>query len=267
MTVTLVTGGARGLGADVTRALLARGERPRVLTHRAGATVPDGAEIAVGDLRDGSSLNAALAGVSTIIHCASDARESRFDTEIQGARNLTQSAADAGVGRLLYVSIVGVDQSDYPYYMAKRQAERIIEASPTPWSILRATQFHDLVYALLREWDSGAGALRVAPNMSFQSVARVEVAARLVELADGRAAGYVLPMRGPETLGITEMAVIYLAALGRAENVESFQAGNTPPSVFQTGVNLLADDALATRGKQTWADYMRGKAPGGSSRS
>jgi uncharacterized protein YbjT (DUF2867 family) len=39
-----------------------------------------------------------------------------------------------------------VDRNPYfPYYRVKLDAERVIERSPVPWTILRATQFHDLV--------------------------------------------------------------------------------------------------------------------------
>jgi uncharacterized protein YbjT (DUF2867 family) len=260
MAMTLVTGGAGGLGGDVVRALLARGETPRIFTHRADATAPEGAALAHGDLRTGEGLEAALRGVSTIIHCASSAREPDFATEIQGARLLTRAAQAAGVAHLVYISIVGVDHSDYPYYAAKREAERIIEAGEAPWTTLRATQFHDLVYGLLRGWDDGSARITVPPGMRFQSVARHETAARLIELAGASASGYAPPMRGPETLTITEMAHAYLAALGRSASVETAPPEGAPYSVFRSGVNLVPEDAPATRGQETWAEFLRDKA-------
>lgn len=262
MAITLVTGGLGGLGRDVVRALLARGQTPRALTHRAGVAAPNGVALAHGDLRTGEGLDAALSGVAAVIHCASDAREPDFATEIQGARILTRAAKAAGVAHLVYISIVGVDRSDYPYYAAKREAERILESGETPWTVLRATQFHDLVYALLRGWDTGGERLTVPPGMRFQSVARHEVAERLVELADAAPAGYAPPMRGPETLTITAMAEAYLAAQGRAGAIEVTPPERAPASVFRSGVNLLPDDAPATRGHETWAEFLRGKFSG-----
>jgi uncharacterized protein YbjT (DUF2867 family) len=211
----------------------------------------------MGDLRDGAGLAEALMGVSTVIHCASNAREPDFATEIQGAQNLRESAREAGVAHLIYISIVGVDRSEYPYYVAKREAERIFASGATPWSILRAAQFHDLVYTLLRQQDNGAAPLRVKPNMRFQSVAREEVAMRLIELADAAPAGYAPPMRGPETLIIEDMARTYLATLGRMKVVDTLPMDDTPLSPFQTGVNLVPDDTLATLGRQTWGEYLR----------
>lgn len=258
----LVTGGLGGLGSDVTRALVARGAAPRALTHRAAAAPPPGATLVVGDLRDGAGLAEAVDGVSTIIHCASSARDADFATERAGARILSLLAA-ASRAHLIYISIIGVDRSDYGYYAAKREAETIIEQSGASFTILRASQFHSLVYGLLRSWDTGAGGLRVPPDMRFQSVDRVEVAARLVALADGPAAGYAAPMRGPETLEMAAMASAYLTALGRAdEPVEALDPASAPPSVFRTGVNLLPEDAPATTGCETWATYLRDRSQG-----
>ena len=261
MGVTLVTGGLGGLGGDVVRALLAHGAAPRILTHRADATPPRGATLARGDLRDGAGLAEALAGVTTIIHCAHNPREADFATDIEGARNLARLAEASGA-HLVSISIIGVERSEYPYYAAKRQAERIIEAGAAPWTILRAAQFHDLVYGLLARWSrdgSGVGALRVPPDMRFQSVARVEVAARLVALAEGAPSGYAPPMRGPETLTIAAMARSYLAALGRTDAVETLSEAEAAPSVFRTGINLLPEAAPAMVGRQTWAEWLRSR--------
>lgn len=260
MTRVLVTGGNGGLGRDVVQMLLAQGQTPRVFTHRQNVTVPDGAELAQGDLRTGDGLDAALDGVSIIIHCASNAREPGFTTDIEGTRTLVHMAQAAGVAHLVFISIVGVERSDYGYYQAKREAERIVESSGVSYSILRATQFHDLVYGLLQSWDDGSKRLTVTAGMRFQSVARGEVAARLVELASAAPPGYALPMRGPETLTIEEMAREYLAARKRDGIVEAVPPQGMQYSVFRSGVNLLPDDAPATRGRETWAEFLRGRA-------
>ncbi|HEX8035975.1 MAG TPA: NAD(P)H-binding protein [Ktedonobacterales bacterium] len=259
MTRVLVTGGGSGLGHDVVHAVLRQGQTPRVFTHRQDVTVPKGAELAQGDLRTGDGLDAALDDVSIIIHCASNAREPGFTTDIEGTRMLVRMAQAAGIGHLVFISIVGVERSDYGYYQAKREAERIVESSEVPYSILRATQFHDLVYGLLQSWDDGSERLNVTAGMRFQSVARTEVAARLIELANETPAGYAPPMRGPETLTIEEMAREYLAVRKRGGIVETVAPQGTQYSVFRSGVNLLPDDATATCGRETWAEFVRGR--------
>lgn len=260
MTLVLVTGGSGRLGRDVVHTLLARKQTPRIFTHRHDVTVPNGAELAEGDLRTGVGLDTALDGASIVIHCASNAREQGFATDIAGTQTLMRMAESAGVTHIVFISIVGVERSDYGYYQAKREAERIVESSAMPYTILRATQFHDLVYGLLQGWDDGSERLNVSAGMRFQSVAQDEVAAQLIELANAAPAGYAPPMRGPETLAIEEMARDYLAVQKRGGIVETVAPQGTQYSVFRSGVNLLPDDAAATYGRETWAEFLRRKA-------
>ena len=131
--ITLVTGGTGTLGSLVVQKLRAAGVATRVLSRHAG---PD---IAVGDLASGVGVDAALAGVSTVIHCATGKND-----EKQGA-NLIAAARRAGVSHLVYISIVGVDRHPFAYYRAKYAVERLVEDSGLPFTILRATQFHNLV--------------------------------------------------------------------------------------------------------------------------
>lgn len=258
MTRILVTGGTGGLGRDIVRALLAAGQVARVFTHREDVAVSHGVELARGDLRTGNGLDAALRDASIVIHCASNAREEGFATDIEGTRTLMRAARHVGTAHVVFISIVGVDRSDYPYYEAKREAERIVESSAVPWTILRATQFHHLVYGLLQSWDDGTERLGVAAGMRFQPVGREEVAARLIELANAEPAGYAPPMRGPETLTIEEMAQRYLdARKKRGVRVEAVAQTGTRYRVFRSGVNLVPEDVTATRGRETLAEFLR----------
>jgi uncharacterized protein YbjT (DUF2867 family) len=50
---------------------------------------------------------------------------------------------------LVYISIVGVDRLRFGFLRAKLASERLIEDSGLPWTILRATEFHDLMLMFL----------------------------------------------------------------------------------------------------------------------
>ena len=55
------------------------------------------------------------------------------------------------LGRQVVDRLRGVDRNPYyPYFRVKLDAERVVERSPVPWTILRATQFHDLMLRMLR---------------------------------------------------------------------------------------------------------------------
>jgi uncharacterized protein YbjT (DUF2867 family) len=132
----LITGGSGTLGRAVVERLLAAGHAVRVLSRRPRpASVPAKAEWITGDLLVGDGLAGAVAGVAAVVHCASDPRRPRVD--VDGTRKLIEAARAAGTPHLVDISIVGVDRVPYRYYQAKLAAERLIQASGLPWTILR----------------------------------------------------------------------------------------------------------------------------------
>ena len=116
MTTTLVTGASGFLGSHVARLLAGRGEQVRALLRPTSQTrLLEGLAIerVSGDLRDQASLDKALAGVETVYHVAADyrlwARDPReiYESNVQGTRNLLDSARRARVKKLVYTSTVG----------------------------------------------------------------------------------------------------------------------------------------------------------------
>ncbi|WP_241255531.1 SDR family oxidoreductase [Candidatus Protofrankia californiensis] len=120
---------------------------------------------ATADLRSGHGAREAVAGVDVVVHCATASRR-RLEAEI--ARTLLEAARRAGQPYLVYISIVGVDRVPLGYYQGKLAAERLVEESGLPYTILRATQFHDLLRAVF------AGAARLPavplPDLRFQPI-------------------------------------------------------------------------------------------------
>ena len=102
------------MGWHVARQLLDRGDQTRVLARDiARVRELDGAEVAVGDLRDSASLDRALAGCGVVYHVAADYRlwspnpKDIYDSNVGGTRNLLDAARRAGVERVVYTSTVG----------------------------------------------------------------------------------------------------------------------------------------------------------------
>src|SRR5205814_3260399 len=109
----LVTGGTGTLGRHVVMLLRQSGHRARILSRE-----PRGHVDAVqGDLKTGAGLVKAVAGMESIVHAATGARESLASraTDIKGTRRLLKAARDAGIKHIVYVSIVGVDKYTSPY--------------------------------------------------------------------------------------------------------------------------------------------------------
>ncbi|GAA4333758.1 hypothetical protein GCM10023178_47060 [Actinomadura luteofluorescens] len=199
----LVTGASGTLGRPVTRLLAEAGADVRALSRR--AREPEaGVTWCRGDLVTGEVFEDALAGVETVVHCASDPLHAKRD--LPAARNLIGAARRQGAPHLVYVSIVGVDTIPYRYYRIKYAVERAIEDSGLPYTILRATQFHTLPDAVFRVLTKVPGLMLLPRGLRDQPVDVGEVAGRLAELA--LAAGparRVDDMGGPEVLTAEEM--------------------------------------------------------------
>jgi uncharacterized protein YbjT (DUF2867 family) len=167
----------------------------------------------VGDLATGAGLGEALAGVDTVVHCASDTR--RFGkTDTVQARNLIDAARASGVSHLVYISIVGIDRVPMPYYRRKLEVEQLIASSGIASTILRATQFHGFLIDLLFKPQKIFPFVMV-PRGTVQPIAVETVAERLAALSTGEPHGRVDDLGGPEVLTFDEAARAYMASVGR----------------------------------------------------
>lgn len=198
MAPILVTGGTGTLGRLVVSRLREAGCDVRVLS-RQGREATAGVQFVVGDLITKDGLEAAVGGVATIVHCASSAKG-----DARATHNLVHAASSvAPAPHLVYISIVGVDQVSFGYMRSKLEAERIVAESGLPWTILRVTQFYDLILTGARTAQS-LPLIPVPAGFLVQPIDPAEVAIRLVELALGEPVGRVPDMvarryRAPRT--------------------------------------------------------------------
>jgi NADH dehydrogenase len=148
--MVLVVGGTGALGQALTRRLLARGARVRVMTRRpeaAGGLAAAGAEVVVGDLVDRASLERACAGVDAVVAAAHSilgrGRLSSARVDGHGHLMLFDAARAAGVGHVVYTSgyDYGAAYRAVPFFRIKFETEARLQASGLPWTILRPTAF------------------------------------------------------------------------------------------------------------------------------
>ena len=109
----LITGGAGFLGINLTRYLLARGQHV-VSLDIADFDYPERDRIKAikGDIRDRSSVDRAMEGVQIVVHTAAALplyrKEDIFSTDLDGTRNVLQSAFEHGVERVILISSTAV---------------------------------------------------------------------------------------------------------------------------------------------------------------
>lgn len=246
MAHVLVTGGTGLLGQQLVPQLVGRGHKVRTLSRRGGTSDGD-VEALRGNVMTGDGLEAATQGVDTVVHAATNPRRSARKTEVSGTRNVLAAIEGTDV-HLVYVSIVGVDGHRFPYYKAKWAAEQEVTSSSVPWTIQRATQFHDLLDLFL-----GLPAFPATPNLAFQVVDTGEVAARLADLVEAGAGGRVDDFGGPEVIEVRDLAASRRRITGRRARLLPV------PRIaflrdFDDGLHLCPDQRA---GQVTWEDWLR----------
>ncbi len=193
----IAVAGATGvLGHYVAKSARARGHDVLPLARSVGI-----------DLRTGVGLAEALEGVDTVIDTTNVATQrASVAADFFGSvtANLLAAEHAAEVRHHVAISIVGVDAVALGYYRAKVLQERLIADGPVPWTVLRATQFHEFAEQALSFMR--VGPVSLVPRMSTQTVAASEVAAHLVDLCEAVPAGRAPDLAGPEKNQMVDLA-------------------------------------------------------------
>ncbi|MFF4155658.1 SDR family oxidoreductase [Streptomyces sp. NPDC001678] len=249
----LVTGGTGTLGKLVVPLLREAGREVRVLSRRGGES-GGGVTHVTGDLVKDEGVEAAVEGAGVVLHLAGGPKGDDVAT-----RNLVRAARRAGVGHLVYISVIGADTVPLGYFRAKLEAERLVAGSGLPWTTLRAAQFHDLALTVVAKMTK----LPLVPapgGVRWQPVDAREVAARLVELALGEPAGAVADLAGPEVFELAELSRGYLRASGRRRPMVPVRVPGKVGRAYRAGENLVLDGAVT--GRRTWEDFLTERVGG-----
>jgi uncharacterized protein YbjT (DUF2867 family) len=251
----LVTGGTGTLGRHLVRRLRDAGHAPRVLS-RSEHEAADGIEFVTGDLATGEGIDLAVGGAETIVHLAGSSKGDEDKTQ-----NLVRAASWVGAAHLVYISVVGADRipvdsradrAMFGYFGSKLAAERIVVNSGLPWTILRATQFHDLTLITAQQM-AKLPVVPVPSGFHFQPIEADEVSARLVELALGPPAGRVPDMGGPRVYAMEDLVRGYLRASHRHRLILPVRLPGKAARAFRDGANLTPDRAV---GRRTWEEFL-----------
>ena len=249
----LVTGGSGTLGREVVNKLLSQHYETSILTSNPKTVMPDACGIFVGDLAKNTGLKEAVNNKDVIIHCASEPKDS-LKVDIEGTLNLTNAADKNKTRHIIYISIVGIDKSDFSFYKIKSAVEDIIEECRIPFTILRVTQFHNFVLNIINNLENSDGIINVPEGMQFQSIDVREVAGYLVDLIN-EAAYDLLPGRGgPEILDLGEMVKSYLKISGSTNTFRLSKIKSEMNDMFSSGINLIPSSKY---GKITWREFLK----------
>ena len=240
-----IAGGTGVVGRHVTTAVAALGHEPIVLARSTGF-----------DLTSGRGLGAALEGVASVIDVTSiQTRSPEVSTNFFSTvtHNLLAAEESTGVSHHVVLGIVGSDKAPLDYYAGKVEQERLVGAGPVPWTILRATQFHEFAAQIYGQ--AQLGPVGLIPTMRSQPVAARQVAERLASLAAGNAQGRVADLAGPEVLRMIDMVRQYLLASGRRGFVMQVPLPGGFGKALRDGTLIPTDNFEVA--SQTFAQWLK----------
>jgi uncharacterized protein YbjT (DUF2867 family) len=221
----VVTGAYSYTGKYITRRLLAQGRQVKTLTAHSerpnefGAAVPalpynfDRPDLLVQSLQ----------GVDTLYNTfwvRFDHGAATFDWAVRSTKILVDTALQAGVRRLVHVSITNPSlDSPLPYFHGKAELEQYIQASGLSYAIIRPTVIYSLedilinnIAYLLRTFPlfaiPGSGEYRLQPIY-------VEDMAQLAVAAGAASADQLFDAVGPEILSFNQLVAMIAAAIQR----------------------------------------------------
>ena len=246
----LVVGATGMLGSLITRRLLVQGRDVRILVRRQSTYLPlvdVGATPVFGDLKDRASLDAACAGVTTVITTANSALRGGADNvqsvDFEGNRNLIDAARVAGVRQFIFVSALGAQtNSPAPFVRAKAQTEEYLRASGLHYTILAPNIFMEVWAARVIGEPLRAGqpvALVGEGRRKHAIVSMHDVAEYAVRTVGNRAAfDRYLMIGGPQALSWRDMIDVYEEVLERDIHVQFVPPGS-PVSDLPEVMNAL----------------------------
>jgi uncharacterized protein YbjT (DUF2867 family) len=229
--VIVVTAAGGQTGAAVVRALWSRGQRVRAVVSGARER-PEltalAADVVAADLRDADGLERQLAGAEALY-----AIWPNFDPdETAGMAALLGAARRAGVGRVVYHSVLRPQARSMPHHAAKDRVEEALDSSGLAWRVLQPCAYADNLDDQFPD---------VAASGVFRSPWGLGTAQSLVDLRDVADAAVVLLTEdgldggifeavGPEPLTAPRIAELLGDRLGRPVTaVDAVPDGPVPP--------------------------------------
>lgn len=227
----VVIGGTGLIGSQVVKKLTAA-------RHEVVPAAPDTGV----DLITGQGLDQALEGAQVVINVANSPTfdEASLDFFRTSMSNLLAAGQRAAVGHQVILSIVHVDQvPELVYYRAKALQEDVLRRGPTPYSIVRATQFFEFIEPTMAS-TSDASTVRL-PATPIQPIASADVVDAVVDVATHAPLNGIRNVAGPDVFHLDDLGRVTLAA---------HHDGRTVITDDQAGVFAPVHGAVLTAGPE-----------------
>jgi NADH dehydrogenase len=239
------------LGSEICRNLAQTGKPVRALVRTSTDPAKQsklkglGAELAYGDLRDPSSLEAACRGVSTVLSTASStfsrqAGDSIETVDSQGQLNLAHAAKAGGVQHFIFISFPPAPV-DFALQRAKRAVENALAESGLGYTALQPTFFTEVWLSPAVGFDAANGSAQIygSGRNEISWISYLDVAQFSAASVDNPAArNHVVKLGGPEALSPLQVVQIFEEMTGR-----KFTLNQVPEEALR-GQQAAATDSL-----------------------
>jgi nucleoside-diphosphate-sugar epimerase len=239
----MITGGAGFLGINLVRYLLDRGHKV-VSLDIASFDYPEKnrVKIVAGDIRDRSSVDRAMEGVDIVVHTAAALPLYKpadiYSTDIDGTRNVLQSALDHKVERVIHVSSTAV--YGIPDHHPLAEDDKLQGVGPYGEAKVKAEE-------VCKDFRKQGLCVPILRPKSFVGPERLGVFALFYDWAKD---GKNFPMIGSgrnryQLLDVEDLcAAIYLAATGDCEKVnDTFNIGAKEFTTMKEDYQAVLDRA------------------------
>jgi uncharacterized protein YbjT (DUF2867 family) len=230
----LLVGGTGLLGSRVAERLADRGLPVRALVRPitdSAALVRLGFEVVLGDVRDPTSLDEAMADIDTVITTctamsgvlAGDPTVSIAEVDDEGNANLVDAAVRARVRRFVFVSEDRHElEADTPFTEAKLATEARLHDAPFTSVIVRPEAFQEAWLSRSSGFDPVNGTVRIhgEGRAPVPYVAVDDVAEAIVRLATMPDPPPEAVLAGPEAMSVEALVERWTELTGRAVRVE-----------------------------------------------
>lgn len=238
----LVAGATGSLGGRIARVVSAQGMPVRALARPTSDAAPlhsAGIPVALGDVKDPTSLARACDGVDVVITTVSASKrndDSIENVDMLGNQNLIDAAAAAGVRHFIFVSTIAASENGpLPLFRAKAAAEKHLRASAMTHTILSSNGFMDVWFPMMVELPafSGQPITLVGESRRRHSFVAEQDVAAFAAAAIGNAAAHnaTIVIGGPEAVTLRDVVRAYEEAAGREFPVRSVAPGEPIPGL------------------------------------
>lgn len=247
----LVAGATGDLGGAITRMLLAKKTRVRILVRPQSSyqqLVNAGAQPVMGDLKDRDSLDAACRDVKIVITTATSAKRGGNDNprtvDLEGNRNLIDAAKAGGVKQFIFVSAnIAHPNSPIPLMQAKGVSEEYLRVSGVSYTIIAPDAFMEVWVALVVGIPAASGkpvTFVGTGNRKHSFISAVDVANFIIASINNPAAmNQKLVIGGPEPLSFRDTVAVFERVLGHDIPVQSIPIGQPVPCFLDAMAQFL----------------------------